>query len=73
MAQLLAGSRSVADDALGNSQRVSLFNYKWSLSKLGKPVDKGRVVDDAQTVNAVNFPLQNAHELSGRDPEPAVL
>ncbi len=55
-----AGLKISADDALGNAQRVSLFNYKYALSKLGKPVDKGEWWMNAQTVNAVNYPLQNA-------------
>lgn len=48
------------DDALGNAQRVSLFNYKHHLSKLGKPVDKAEWWMAAQVVNAVNYPMQNA-------------
>jgi putative endopeptidase len=48
------------DDALGNARRVSLFNYKYHLSKLGKPVDKREWWMAAQVVNAVNYPLQNA-------------
>jgi putative endopeptidase len=55
-----AGLKIAPDDALGNSQRVSLFNYKWSLSKLKTPVDKGEWWMTPQTVNAVNLPLQNA-------------
>lgn len=54
------GLKIVRGDALGNSQRVGLFNYKWSLSKLKKPVDKGEWWMTPQTVNAVNLPLQNA-------------
>ncbi len=55
-----AGLKISADDALGNAQRVSLFNYKYALSKIGKPVDKAEWWMNAQTVNAVNYPLQNA-------------
>ncbi len=47
-------------DALGNSQRLSKFNYRWSLSKLKIPVDKTEWWMTPQTVNAVNLPLQNA-------------
>lgn len=54
------GLKITADDALGNAQRVSMFNYKYALSKLGQPVDKGEWWMNAQTVNAVNYPLQNA-------------
>ena len=42
------------------SSGSSLFNYKWSLSKLNKPVDKTEWWMTPQTVNAVNLPLQNA-------------
>jgi putative endopeptidase len=55
-----AGLKIAPDDALGNSQRVSLFNYQWSLSKLKQPVDKTEWWMTPQTVNAVNLPLQNA-------------
>jgi len=55
-----AGLKIVPGDALGNAQRVSLFNYRWSLSKLSKAVDKTEWWMTPQTVNAVNLPLQNA-------------
>ncbi len=55
-----AGLTIKADDALGNSQRVSMFNYKNQLAKLGKRVDVGEWWMPAQLVNAVNYPLQNA-------------
>ncbi|HEY2865540.1 MAG TPA: M13 family metallopeptidase [Pyrinomonadaceae bacterium] len=55
-----AGLKIVPTDALGNAQQVSLFNYKWSLSKLDQPVDKTEWWMTPQTVNAVNLPLQNA-------------
>jgi putative endopeptidase len=55
-----AGLKITPTDALGNAQRVSLFNYKWSLSKLKQPVDKTEWWMTPQTVNAVNLPLQNA-------------
>ncbi len=48
------------DDALGNALRSELFDYRWSLSKLGRPVDKQAWSMTPQTVNAVNLPLQNA-------------
>ena len=47
-------------DALGNEQRSELFDYRWSVGKLGKPVDKTEWSMTPQTVNAVNLPLQNA-------------
>src|SRR4029079_11575925 len=55
-----AGLKISPDDALGNAQRIGLFNYKWSLSKLRQPVDKSEWWMTPQTVNAVNLPLQNA-------------
>ena len=54
------GLKIMPNDALGNSQRVSMFNYKYALSKLSRPVDKGEWWMAAQVVNAVNYPLQNA-------------
>jgi putative endopeptidase len=54
------GLKISPDDALGNAQRVSLFNYKWALSKLNKPVDPAEWWMTPQTVNALNIPLQNA-------------
>jgi Predicted metalloendopeptidase len=47
-------------DALGNAQRSELFDYRASLAKLGKPVDRSEWSMTPQTVNAVNLPLQNA-------------
>jgi putative endopeptidase len=55
-----AGLKILPNDALGNAQRLSLFDYKWSLSKLNQPVDKTEWWMTPQTVNAVNLPLQNA-------------
>jgi predicted metalloendopeptidase len=54
------GLKIAKDDALGNAQRVELFDYQWSLEKLKKPVDKTEWWMTPQTVNAVNLPLQNA-------------
>ena len=48
------------DDVLGNAQRAELFEYRWQLGKLTRPVDKGEWWMTPQTVNAVNLPLQNA-------------
>ena len=44
----------------GTSQRAALFDYRRSLAKLGKPVDRTEWCMEPQTVNAVNLPLQNA-------------
>ena len=55
-----SGLEIARGDALGNAQRSELFDYKASLAKLGKPVDKSEWSMTPQTVNAVNLPLQNA-------------
>jgi len=54
------GLKITRDDALGNRDRSSLFDYHASLAKLGKPVDKTEWWLTPQTVNALNVPLQNA-------------
>jgi predicted metalloendopeptidase len=48
------------DDAFGNFQRASLFDYKYFLAKLGQTPDRSEWWMTPQTVNAVNLPLQNA-------------
>ena len=58
--QSYAGLKISPDDALGNAQRIGLFNYKAQLAKLRQPVDKTEWWMTPQTVNAVNLPLQNA-------------
>ena len=55
-----SGLRITRDDALGNRDRSELFDYRASVAKLGKPVDKSSWAMEPQTVNAVNLPLQNA-------------
>ncbi|MBO9661825.1 MAG: M13 family metallopeptidase [Dokdonella sp.] len=47
------------DDALGNVQRASLFEYRRNLAKLGRPVDRGEWFLLPQEVNALNVPLEN--------------
>src|ERR1700752_4460808 len=54
-----SGLKVVPDDPLGNVQRSDLFDYQWTLSKLSKPVDKTEWWLNAQTVNALNLPIQN--------------
>jgi putative endopeptidase len=48
------------DDAYGNAERSSLFDYRAALAKLGKPVDRTEWWITPQTVDALNLPLQNA-------------
>jgi len=55
-----AGLEIVKGDALGNSLRAELFDYRRQLEKLHQPVDRGEWWMTPQTVNAVNLPLQNA-------------
>lgn len=47
------------DDLLGNLFRASLFEYKYSLGRIGQLVDKKEWCMTPQTVNAVNLPLDN--------------
>jgi putative endopeptidase len=47
-------------DAFGNFERADLDGLRRSVAKLGKPVDRGEWVLNAQTVNAVNLPAMNA-------------
>jgi predicted metalloendopeptidase len=55
-----SGLEIVKGDALGNATRAELFEYRYQLSKLHKPIDRGEWWMTPQTVNAVNLPLQNA-------------
>jgi putative endopeptidase len=54
-----SGLKVLRDDPLGNAERSDLFDYQWTLSKLGKPVDKTEWWLTPQTVNALNLPIQN--------------
>ncbi|MGH8038092.1 MAG: M13 family metallopeptidase [Stenotrophomonas sp.] len=47
------------DDALGNAERASLFEYRRNLAKLGQPVDHSEWAMLPQTINAMNVPLEN--------------
>jgi putative endopeptidase len=47
-------------DAFLNDWRSELFEYQYSLNKLGQPVDRSEWAMTPQTVNAVNLPVQNA-------------
>jgi putative endopeptidase len=48
------------NDALGDHERAIAYRYRYQLSKLGKPVDRGEWWMTPQTVDAVNLPVQNA-------------
>ena len=47
-------------NAYANLQAANLYNYKQQLAKIGKPMDRHEWWMNAQLVNAVNLPVQNA-------------
>jgi putative endopeptidase len=47
------------DNLFANLWKASLFDYHYSLSRIGKPVDRKEWCMTPQTVNAVNLPLDN--------------
>jgi endothelin-converting enzyme/putative endopeptidase len=47
------------DDLFGNLWRASLFDYHYSLARIGQPTDRKEWCMTPQTVNAVNLPLDN--------------
>ncbi len=57
--QSYAGFEVKSDDLFGNVWRYSLFDYHYSLGRIGKPTDRAEWVMTPQTVNAVNLPLDN--------------
>jgi putative endopeptidase len=48
------------DTAYANAKAASLLNYRQQLAKIGKPQDRAEWWMNAQLVNAVNLPVQNA-------------
>jgi endothelin-converting enzyme/putative endopeptidase len=48
------------DNLFGNLWKASLFEYHYSLSRIGKPTDRKEWCMEPQTVNAVNLPLNNS-------------
>lgn len=46
-------------DLMGNLRRVAEFNHRIMVGKLGRPVDRGEWLMNAQTVNAYYNPLMN--------------
>lgn len=48
------------DDAYANAVAAGKFATRQQLAKLGKPLDRGEWWMTAQTINAVNLPVQNA-------------
>ncbi|HEX4105762.1 MAG TPA: M13 family metallopeptidase [Rhizomicrobium sp.] len=55
-----SGLQVIKGDALGNQARSDLFEYHYSIDRIGQPVDRHEWSMTPQTVNAVNLPLQNA-------------
>jgi Predicted metalloendopeptidase len=53
------GLQTSRDSYIGNVLAAQEFNYRWNLSKIGKPVDKTEWGMSPQTVNAYYNPLQN--------------
>jgi predicted metalloendopeptidase len=45
---------------VGNQARSDMFEYHYSIDRIGKPIDRHEWSMTPQTVNAVNLPLQNA-------------
>ncbi|MBN7135044.1 peptidase, partial [Lysobacter enzymogenes] len=54
-----SGLNTGRDSYYANVKAANEFNYKWSLGKIGKPVDKTEWGMSPQTVNAYYNPLQN--------------
>ena len=54
-----SGLATSRDSYIGNVLAANEFNYKWQLSKIGKPVDKTEWAMPPQMVNAYYNPLQN--------------
>jgi len=54
-----SGLSTGRDSYFGNVRAANEFNYKFALSKIGKPVDKTEWGMTPQTVNAYYNPLQN--------------
>ncbi|MEO0063506.1 MAG: hypothetical protein RLZZ08_2066, partial [Pseudomonadota bacterium] len=54
------GLKLDAGTAYANKQAAEAMNYRQQLAKIGKPLDKREWWMNAQLVNAVNLPVQNA-------------
>jgi predicted metalloendopeptidase len=55
-----SGLKVVPNNAYANQQAASALRYKQELGKIGKPMDRREWWMNAQLVNAVNLPVQNA-------------
>lgn len=54
-----SGLATSRESYFGNAVAAAAFNYRWELSKIGKPVDKSEWNMTPQTVNAGYNPLRN--------------
>lgn len=54
-----AGLEIKPDDLFGDLSRFSTFEYRYALTRIGKPTDRSEWTMTPQTVNAVNLPLDN--------------
>ncbi|PJK10741.1 peptidase [Lysobacteraceae bacterium NML120232] len=54
-----SGLETSRDSYIDNVLAANAFNYRWALSKIGKPVDKSEWAMSPQMVNAYYNPLQN--------------
>ena len=54
-----SGLKTDRDSYIGNVLAANAFNYKWSLGKIGKPVDRSEWGMSPQTVNAYYNPQLN--------------
>ncbi|WP_224243150.1 M13 family metallopeptidase [Hyalangium gracile] len=54
-----SGLKTSRDSYLGNVKAAQEFNHKWSVGKIGKPVDRTEWGMPPQMVNAYYNPLQN--------------
>ena len=54
-----AGYQVSPDNLSANLWGASLFEYRYSLSRIGQPTDRSEWCMEPQTINAVNLPLDN--------------
>ncbi|MGY4516616.1 M13-type metalloendopeptidase [Lysobacter sp. HA18] len=54
-----SGLQTSRESYLGNAMAANEFNYKWDISKIGKPVDRTEWGMSPQTVNAYYNPSMN--------------
>ena len=56
-----SGLQVTADNAYANQKNAGLAEYRHQIAKIGKPMDRHEWWMPPQLVNAVNLPVQNAH------------